>query len=243
MESRSRGEIMRVTIVQGLEQAYYNLVHMIAEFLPRFVVMVVIILVGLLAAYLLGHLVRAVLRLTKLDRVSEEAGASRVLRMAHLPSMTELLSRSIFWVTWLGFILVGLSVLGVAGLQEQISRLFRFLPEVFVAILILFLGVVIANFLSRTALLAAVNAGHPSPKILRWSIRFVIWILAISMTLEELGVARRTVISAFSIIFGASMLGLAIAFGLGGQDLARKVLEKYLGNTPQKEKDKEPQPL
>ncbi len=47
---------MRVTIVQGLEQAYYNLVHMIAEFLPRFVVMVVIILVGLLAAYLLGHM-------------------------------------------------------------------------------------------------------------------------------------------------------------------------------------------
>jgi len=39
---------MRVTIVQGLQQAYYNLVHMIAEFLPRFVVMVVIILVGLL---------------------------------------------------------------------------------------------------------------------------------------------------------------------------------------------------
>jgi hypothetical protein len=61
---------MRVTIVQGLEQAYYNLVHMIAEFLPRFVVMVVIILVGLLAAYLLGHILRAVLRLTKLDRVS-----------------------------------------------------------------------------------------------------------------------------------------------------------------------------
>jgi hypothetical protein len=63
------------------------------------------------------------------------------------------------------------------------------------------------------------------------------------MTLEELGVARQTVISAFSIIFGALMFGLAIAFGLGGQDLARKVLEKYLGNTQQKEKDKEPQPL
>jgi hypothetical protein len=38
------------------------------------------------------------------------------------------------------------------------------------------------------------------------------------------------------------MFGLAIAFGLGGQDLARKTLEKYLGNT-KKERDKEPQPL
>jgi small-conductance mechanosensitive channel len=233
---------MRQTILEGLEQVYSNLVHMIAEFLPRFLVMLIIIAIGLLVAFVLKYILRALLGLTKLDRVSEEAGASRVLRMAHLPSMTELLSRSIFWVTWLGFVLVGLSVLGVAGLQEQISRLFRFLPEVFVAILILFLGAVIANFLSRTALLAAVNAGHPSAKILSWSIRFVIWILAISMTLEELGLARQTVISAFSIVFGASMLGLAIAFGLGGQDLARKCLERYLGDT-KKEKDKEPQPL
>jgi small-conductance mechanosensitive channel len=233
---------MRQTILQALEEVYGNLVHMIAEFLPRFLVMLIIIVIGLLAAFVLKYILRSLLGLTKLDRVSDDAGASRVLRMAHLPPMTELLSRSIFWVTWIGFILVGLSVLGVAGLQEQISRLLRFLPEVFVAILILFLGAVIANFLSRTALLAAVNAGHPSPKILSWSIRFVIWILAISMTLEELGVARQTAISAFSIIFGASMLGLAIAFGLGGQDLARKCLERYLGDTKKKE-DKEPQPL
>jgi small-conductance mechanosensitive channel len=233
---------MRQTILRALEEVYGNLVHMIAEFLPRFLVMLIIIVIGLLAAVVFKYILRALLGLTKLDRVSDDAGASRVLRMAHLPPMTELLSRSIFWVTWIGFILVGLSVLRVAGLQEQISRLFQFLPEVFVAILILFLGAVIANFLSRTALLAAVNAGHPSPKILSWSIRFVIWILAISMTLEELGVARQTVISAFSIIFGASMLGLAIAFGLGGQDLARKCLERYLGDTKKKE-DKEPQPL
>jgi small-conductance mechanosensitive channel len=233
---------MRQIILQGLEQVYSNLVHMVAEFLPRFLAMLIIILIGLLVAFVLRYIVRALLRLTKLDRVSEESGATGVLRMAHLPSMTELLSRSIFWVTWVGFILVGLSVLGVASLQEQISRLIRFLPEVFVAILIMFLGVAIANFLSRTALLAAVNAGHPSAKILSWSIRFVIWILAITMTLEELGLGRQTVISAFSIVFGATMLGLAIAFGLGGQDLARKSLERHFGDT-KKEKNKEPQPL
>jgi hypothetical protein len=169
--------------------------------------------VGLVAAYLLGHVFRAVLRLTKLDRVSEDAGASRVLRMADLPSMTELLSRSIFWITWLGFILIGISVLGVAGLQEQISRLFRFLPEVFIAMLILFLGLVLANFLSRAALLASVNAGVRSPKIWSWSIRFVIWILAISWRWMN-GAGAADGAGAFSIVFGASMLGLAIAFGL-----------------------------
>jgi hypothetical protein len=233
---------MKDTIVQGLEQAYYNLVHMVAEFLPRFVVMLVIIALGLAAAYILRYALRGVLRLTRLDRVAEDSGASRVLRMADLPSMTEFLSRSVFWITWLTFILIGVSILQVAGLQEQISRLFRFLPEIFVAMVILFLGLVLANFLSRAALLASVNAGYRSAKILSWSIRFVIWILAITMALEELGLARQTVIAAFSIVFGASMLGLAIAFGLGGKDLARQALERHLGESA-KEEYKEPQPL
>jgi hypothetical protein len=54
--------------------------------------------------------------------------------------------------------------------------------------------------------------------------------------------ARQTVLAAFSIVFGASMLGLAIAFGLGGQNLARQALERHLGESA-KEKYKEPQPL
>ena len=233
---------MRDVIVQGLQQAYRNLVHMLAEFLPRLLVMLVVILAGLLVAYLLKVLLRALLHLTRLDRLSEEAGASRFLRMAALPSMTELLSRSLFWVTWCGFILIGISVLGVAGLQEQISRLFLLLPAIFVAILILFVGLITANFLSRAALLAAVNAGYPSAKLLSWFIRLIIWILVVSMALEVVGVARETVIAAFSIIFGAFMLALGIAFGFGGQYLAREFLDRNLKDK-KTEKHEEPQPL
>jgi mechanosensitive ion channel-like protein len=233
---------MKEVILRGLTQAYENLVRMMAEFLPRLLVMLVIVGVGLLVAYLLKTVLRAILRITRLDRLSEEAGASRFLRMAALPSMTELLSRSLFWVTWCGFILIGISILGVAGLQEQISRLFLLLPSIFVAILILFLGLVTANFFSRAALLAAVNAGYPSPKLVSWSIRFAIWALAISMALEQVGMARQTVIAAFSIIFGAFMLGLAIAFGLGGREIAREFLERNLGEKTT-EKHEEPQPL
>ena len=133
------------------------------------------------------------------------------------------------------------------GLAERaafvIDANVRFImPAIFVAILILFIGLVTANFLSRAALLAAVNAGYPSPKLMSWSIRFVIWALAVSMALEQVGVARQTVIAAFSIVFGAFMFGLAIAFGLGGRELAREFLERNLGEK-KTEKYEEPQPL
>lgn len=233
---------MRHAVLQGLEHAYNNFAQMLADFLPRFLVMLIIILLGLLVAFALKHILRAVLGFTNLDRGATEVGASHVLRSAHLPTMTVLLSRSLFWVTWFCFILMGLSSLGLAGFQEEVLRIIHYVPQVFVGILIVFVGLMTANFLSRTALLAAVNAGHPSARIFSWSIRFLIWILTISMTLEELGVAGKTVVSAFSIVFGALMLGLAISFGLGGREMARKSLEKYLGSA-KKESDKEPNPL
>jgi small-conductance mechanosensitive channel len=235
---------MKDMIIRGLQQAYENMAHMMAEFLPRLVVMLIVGLVGLLLAFVFKNLLRAILHLTRLDRLSEESGASRILRHAALPSITELLSRSLFWLTWLGFILVGISVLGIAGLQEQISRLFQLLPQVLIAILILFVGLLAGNFFSRAALLTAVNAGYRSPQLWSRSIRFVIWILAISMALEQIGLARQTVIAAFSIVFGALMLALAIAFGLGGRELARQTLEKYLGEKKnEREKEQEPSPL
>ena len=72
--------------------------------------------------------------------------------------------------------------------------------------------------------------------------RILVWILAVSMALEEIGIARQTVVAAFSIVFGASMLAMAIAFGLGGRHLARRFLERLLGQK-EKEKHEEPQPL
>ena len=209
-------------------QAHENFTHMLAEFLPRFLVMLIIIVIGWIAAYLLKVVLRAILRLLRVEKVSEEAGASRLLREADLPSMTELLSRAVFWAVWLGFIIVGVSVLGIVSLQKQISDLIELLPQVFVAFVVLFVGMLAANFFSRAALLSAVNAGFPSPKMLSETIRIVIGFLAVAMALEQVGLGRQTVEIAFAILFGALMLGLAIAFGLGGRRLAQRFLERHL---------------
>jgi mechanosensitive ion channel-like protein len=194
-------------------------------------------------AYLLKMLVRSILRLTKFSKLAENAGATQLLHQAALPSSTELVSRFVFWVAWVGFILVGVSVLGIGGLQEYISRFFLFLPRLVAALVILFFGSLAASFFSRAALLAAVNANLRSSRLLSISIRVLVSIFALSMVFEVLGVAEQTMLIAFGTAFGAVMLGLAIAFGLGGQDLAREFLERRLGAGKKEEKEDELSPL
>jgi hypothetical protein len=219
---------MREMIVNELTQAVQELARGFARFLPRLIVFVIIVFAGWVIAYLLRILARSILRLIKFDRLSENAGASQLLARAALPPSSELLSRFVFWVAWLGFILLGISVLGIFGLQEQISRFFLFVPRLFAALLIMFFGLLAASFFSRAALLAAVNSNLPSPRMLSISVRAIIIVFVISMVFEELGIAEQTVLVAFGIAFGAVMLGIAIAFGIGGKDLAQRFLESRL---------------
>jgi hypothetical protein len=129
---------MREIIITELTQALHDLGRGFAHYLPRLIVMLIIAFVGWMIAYLLKVLARSILRLTKFSKLSENAGATQLLNQAALPSSTELLSRFVFWVAWVGFILLGVSVLGIVALQEYISQFFLFLPRLFVALVILF---------------------------------------------------------------------------------------------------------
>src|SRR5205823_3301206 len=151
-----------------------EILRSVAQFLPRLMITLIIVLIGWVIAYVLRYLLRSILRLAKFDRLSEDAGASQFLKKAALPSTTELLSRFVFWVAWIGFILIGVSVLGIVGVEEHIARFFGFLPRLFAAMFVFFFGLLAASFFSRAALLAAVNADLPSPRLISSTIRTII---------------------------------------------------------------------
>jgi hypothetical protein len=234
---------MREMIVDELSQALHELARGFAHYLPRLIVMLILAFAGWAIAYAVRVLLRSILRLIQFDRLSENAGASQLLSKAALPTATEMLSRFVFWLVWIGFIMLGVSVLGILGLQEQVAKFFFFLPRLFVAIVILFFGLLAASFFSRATLLAAVNANVPSPRILSLAIRSIIIVFVLSIVFEELGIAEQTMLVAFGIGFGALMLGLAIAFGIGGKDLAQRFLERRFVRAKKEENEDEFSPL
>jgi len=214
-------------IVKALAQTLHTFSAMVARFLPRLLALLIIVVVGWITAWLLKVILRRVLALVRFNSLFDSAGLTQLLAKAALPTPSELLARLVFWVVWLIFILFGLAALEIAALQEELSRVFLLLPQLFVALVILFVGLLIANFVSRATLLAAVNADSPSPRLISAMVRFVIITLAGTMALERVGLGRGVILVAFSAFFGAIMLGLALAFGLGGRDLARRVLERH----------------
>jgi hypothetical protein len=224
-------------VIQSMTHTLANFYDMVVQFLPRLLAMLIIIVAGLLIALVLRVALRGILSVAKFGAVCEASGLTQALAKMALPPPIDLLSRLVFWVVWVGFILLGINALGIVALREQISRFFLFLPQVFVALLVLFGGLLAANFFSRATLLAAVNANHPSARLLSSVVRFLIVLLAATMALEQLGLGQHAVLTAFSIAFGAVMLGMAIAFGLGGRDVARRILERQFPPGKKEEED------
>ena len=230
-------------VLNTLSHTFRGFFDALALFLPRLLSMLVMIAVGFIVALFFKAAVRRIFGIEKFRKYCDSAGLTQMMRKAALPTPDVFLGQLIFWMIWLVFIVLGINALEIAALQDQISKFFLFLPQIFVALLVLFVGLLIANFFSRATLLAATNANYPSARLLSSLVRLLIVILAVTMALEQIGLGRHVVLIAFSIAFGAVMLGAAIAFGLGGRDVARRVLEKRFLGEEEKEKEEDISPL
>jgi hypothetical protein len=232
---------MKELVIKNLGWALRGVSELVVEFLPRLLAMAIIFVVGWVVAWIVEVILRRLLMLVRLNKLLETKGLTQLLTQAALPSPAEIISRIVFWAVWVSFILVGVNALGIGALQREISAFVALLPQFIVALLILFFGFLAANFFSRAALLAAVNANSPSPRLFSSFVRFLILLFATTMALERIGLGRGVVLVAFAVSFGAIMTGLAIAFGLGGRNVARRILERRFstGEGEEEEKDEE----
>ncbi|HOC43653.1 MAG TPA: hypothetical protein PKJ99_11620 [Thermoanaerobaculales bacterium] len=229
---------MTTDFSERLVSALDAFLEAVLRFLPGLLAAVLIMIVGLVAAWVLKLLVTAVLRAARFDRYCDGSGISLALSRADIRASPSLLvGRGVFWLFFLSLAVAGMSAMQVAFLSELISGFFLYLPRLVSALLILLLGFLLANFLSRAALLGAVNSGAPSPRLISVVVRLLIMVLAFAMALEQLRIAPHIVLAAFIIAFGAVMSGLALAFGLGGREVAKRTLENQLVTRSDQERD------
>jgi mechanosensitive ion channel-like protein len=227
-------------IADALVQSWQSFATAFVLFVPRLVAATILFAGGFVVAILVRGMLRRFLAWLRFDRLAERSGASEMLRVADLPSAELLIAKVAFWIVWIGFLVSAVDTLQFGAFQGLVEEFFRFVPRALLAMLVLALGFLIANFVWRATLLASVNARLPAPRLLSGTLRLLVLAITVVMALEQLGLATRVVLTAFAIAFGALMLGLAIAFGLGGRDAARQLLEQQLKAQKSRESDAAP---
>src|SRR3990170_5171617 len=209
-------------------------------FVPKFIAMVIIFAGGVIIAWALKLLLLRTLLAANFDTWADKAGLTAIIRKGDIwGKPSDLSGKILYWFIVIIFLMIGLNALQIQTIDKVVSQFFLYLPRIFSALLIFVIGYVIAGFISRAVLIAAVNSGYHYAKILAEAVRLMLIVLILAMSLEQLQIAPSIVVAAFSIMFGGVVIALAIAFGVGGIDAAKRIIEKGSEEKKEVEKDVE----
>jgi hypothetical protein len=189
--------------------------------LPRFIEALVILLIGYLIAKAVAAAVHNILGRAQLNqRLHSGAGGNFIQRA--LPNPMGLIASIVYWVIFLFALSMAVSVLGIPAFTDFIKAIYSYIPNIIAAVLIF----LVAGAISGGAVTLVTNAmgDTPTGKVVATAVPTVVMSIAGFMILEQLKIAPGIVLITYSVILGAVGLGMALAFGLGGRDVAGRML-------------------
>lgn len=207
-----------------------NILVRIIDFLPNLIAALLILLIGYWIAKVVGRFVRKALHRLRFDRAMHTSAAgSAVSRVVESPA--KLVGQIVFWLIYIGVISLAVAALNLPILNSLLASIYSYVPRVIAAILIFLVASAISagtdKFVQR------VMGRTATAKLIMAIVPAIVMSLAVFMILNQLNIARDIVNILFTAIVGAVALGLALAFGLGGRDVARELLEQTVNNARQ----------
>ncbi len=214
------------TWTEVLLRSFQDLWYQIALLLPNVLAALVILIVGWAIGKTLGKVVSGLIGALKIDDVLARLGVqSFVERSGYRLSAGGFLGALVKWFIFAVFLVAALDVMKLHQVSFFLTDVvLRFLPQVFVAVLILMVAAVLSEVVQNFVTGAAKSANVTSAEFLGTVARTAIWVFAFFAALNQLGVAQEFLQILFTGIVVALSLATGLAFGLGGRDTAAKIV-------------------
>lgn len=197
------------------------------EVFPRILLAIIIFIIGWIVATTLGKLVMMGVDALKLDRLFKNTGADEALSRAgwklHIGAVIGWLVK---WFIVLAFLKASLDLVGLVGVSGFLSAIWYYIPQVFIAVLVLIAGTILADFVRKLVSGSASIANVRSAKMIGSIAYYAIWILAVVTALDKLGIFGYFGQILFTGLVVMIALALGLAFGLGGKDVAGRWLTR-----------------
>jgi hypothetical protein len=208
----------------------------VGEFLPKLLLAVVVLVAGWLLAKAVRFAVTRGLRAINFHVLGERAGVDGFLKQGGIETDTVgILALLVFWLVVLAALIIAFNSLGLTYVTDLLGRIALFLPHVIVAVLILVFGSYFAQFIGNTVTSYCRSAHVRDAELLGTLTRYAVLTFVVLIGLDHLSVGGEIVRESFLIILAGVVLGLALAFGIGGQRKAAQLLERWWPSRDQRD--------
>ena len=191
---------------------------------PALLVAAVIIAIGYAVARVVRGLVQSLLSGIGFDALPEKLNLSFLKPREGHASLSAIAGTVVMFVILLLTTQQALDTLGFTQLSALANNIVHYLPPLFVGILILVATLSLGQYVGTLVSNAMKGSSHS--KLVAAVAKYAIVFLGVSMTLDQLGVGKQIVTAAVGAVLGGTALALGLAFGLGGKDKAREIIEK-----------------
>jgi hypothetical protein len=201
---------------------------MILSAIPRILGFIVIVAIGWFVSSLLARAVVGLLRAIRFDELMQRSGLADFMnKMGTGIDSVGIVAGVVKWIIRIVVLLVAFDVLGLPAVSDVMRQFLLWLPNLVVAIFILFIGGIAARALGNIVRGATAEGGFSNPETLANVSRTAVWTFAIVIAINQLGIATNLINTMFTGFVGALAIALGLAFGLGGRDLASRTLENW----------------
>jgi hypothetical protein len=197
--------------------------HNVIVYIPDFIAALVVLLFGVIVAYVLKAVIVRVLRMVKLGSMAKKTHLNDVFPGSF--DVVELLGDLVKWFFIIVFLLQALTVAHLLQVGGLVQGLLNYVPSVVAAAVLVFVGGVVADLTSRIVMNAARAVGAGTARLLGDITRYSVLTLVVFTALAQLGVNTTFLNDLFVSIVAMLALAGGLAFGLGGRDLAKDILE------------------
>jgi small-conductance mechanosensitive channel len=188
--------------------------------LPSLIGALLILVIGFIIAKVLQGVVTRVLQSMGFEGWMESGGVKQFFERSQTrQTPLSILGKLVFWLVFFIAITMAVDTLGISAISDVLAQFIAYIPQIIAAILILVLATLLANFV------AGIVRGATGSELAGSIAQYGIIVFAAFAALTQLGIAEELIAPTFLILLGGVALAAAIAFGLGGQGVAKRLVE------------------
>jgi len=211
----------------NISQSLESVAQAAVNFLPQFLGALLLLLVGLLLAYLLSITARSLVEkgLARIGR--NKTIRARVQQSQFYLSLPRMGGQLVFWLVLLFFLAAAVEALGLTAVSNIVGYATAYVPRVLAAIAIVFVGFWFAEMARSFSARAAATANIQQGEALSQIIRVLILVLAAILAVEHLGINSSLLITLVVTVVAATLGAAALAFGLGARDTVNNIIGSH----------------
>ncbi len=189
--------------------------------LPALIGALLILVIGYIIAKVLQGITTRVLKSAGFEGWMEKGGVKQFFdRSQTTQTPLSILGKLVFWLVFFIAISMAVDTLGITAISDVLAQFIAYIPQLIAAVLILVLATLLANFV------AGIVRGATGSSIAGSVAQYGIIVFAVFAALTQMGIAEELIAPTFLILLGSVALAAALAFGLGGQSVAQRLVEQ-----------------